>query len=88
MNALKANSSSVMSLVNWSLPLSPSGLAIDACNTNVFKTYLTIEVVLRSRNFQYVGVKLRISGNPPILSDLCDIEEWEHLRLDIVELLG
>ena len=46
MNALSANSSSVMSLVSCSLPISPSGFAIDACRRNVRMTYFAVVVTL------------------------------------------
>ena len=46
MNALSANSNSVMSLVSCSLPISPSGFAIDACRRNVRMTYFAVVVTL------------------------------------------
>ena len=46
MNALSANSSSVMSLVSCSFPLSLSGFAIETCSTNVLITCVTIAITL------------------------------------------
>ena len=46
MNAFRANSSPVMSLAICNFPLSPSGLAIEMCNTNVLIINFTIDVVL------------------------------------------
>ena len=51
-NAFKENSSSAMSVVSRSLPLSPRGFAIDACNTNIRMTYLTIPGTLLSTRDQ------------------------------------
>ena len=44
--ALTANSSSVMSVVSCSFPLSPSGFAIEAWSTKILITYLTMSGIL------------------------------------------
>jgi hypothetical protein len=49
-NAFNENSSSAISVASWSLPLSPSGFAIEACNTNMRMTYLTMPGTLSTRD--------------------------------------
>lgn len=49
MKALSANSSSVISLVSCSLPLSFNGLTMETCKTKVFMTCFTMEVVLNNK---------------------------------------
>lgn len=74
MKALRTNSSSVMSLVSCSFPLSPSGFAIDACSTKVLITYFTIETTLGSPQFHIQRDVNKIRRHSPMPTEVQHIE--------------